>query len=294
MWWPGSDPYWVADSFELRPRRNYYPPWYSGGYAVPWAHLNGKSRSYDPAPWDDSVRVEEGRQSPLTMTLSGWYNRTSRQGRINVRIVNTTSQALSKTYIRYALTEETASYRQILRKFYSNGPDTLRMQAGDTVTIGANATVDRGVNYWVRPSWNADSCRMVVFVQKDTVVNTYDKPAFQSSKVWMRNLPQTGVETAPIERPMDFVSLSAAEPTPFKDQTRISFSLPLEGSVSLGVYNLLGARVRTLVSGTKPAGSHSATWDGRDEKGLLVPGGVYFFELKTPYKSMTTRTVVVR
>lgn len=282
----------------------YYPGWYwqkkltvpTWYYATPWAHLDGTSRDYNPAPWDDSVRVEEGRQSSLTMALSGWYNRASRQGRINAHIVNTSSQALSKTYVRYAITEDVAGYNQTLRKFFNNGNDTLRMQAGDTITIGANATLDRGVNFWTRPSWNADSCRLVVFIQKDTVETGADttKPIYQGSKIWVRTLPQSGVETAPIERPMDYLSLSAAEPTPFKDQTRISFSLPLEGSVSLGVYNLLGARVRTLVSGTKPAGSQSATWDGRDEKGLLVPGGVYFFELKTPYKNLTTRTVVVR
>jgi len=109
----------------------------------------------------------------------------------------------------------------------------------------------------------------------------------------VRTLP-SGVETAPVERPMDFVSLSAAEPTPFKHQTRISFSLSQEGPVSLSVFNLLGARVKTLISGTRPAGSHSVVWDGRDNRGARVPGGVYFFELKTPYKTLTTRTVVVR
>jgi hypothetical protein len=282
----------------------YYPGWYwqkkltvpTWYYATPWAHIDGTSRDYNPAPWDDSVRVEEGRQSDLTMSLSGWFNPSSRQGRINIHIVNANSQPLSKTYIRCAMTENVGSVKQALRKFYSNGADTLRMQAGDTVTIAGNATLDRQINFWTRPSWNADSCRLVVFIQKDSVITGADttKPIYQGAKVWIRTLP-SGVETSPIvESSITEVWLSAAEPTPFKDRTRISFSLPLEGSVSLGVYNLLGARVRTLVSGTKPAGSHSATWDGRDEKGFLLPGGVYFFELKTPYKSLTTRTVVVR
>jgi hypothetical protein len=215
---------------------------------------------------------------------------------MNVHIVNTNSQALSKTYIRYAMTENVGTVKEALRKFYNNGADTLRMQVGDTVTIGGNATLDRGVNFWARPSWNADSCRLVVFIQKDTVIYGADttKPIYQGSKIWIRTLPQSGVETAPIERPMDFVSLSAAEPTPFKDKTRISFSLPQEESVSLGVYNLLGARVNTLVSGTQTAGSHSIVWDGRDDRDARVPGGVYFFELKTPYKTLTARTVVVR
>lgn len=52
--------------------------------------------------------------------------------------------------------------------------------------------------------------------------------------------------------------------------------------------------MNTLVSGTRPAGSYPVVWDGRDHRGARVPGGVYFFELKTPYKTLTTRTVVVR
>lgn len=239
------------------------------------------------------------------MSLSGWYNRATRRGRINVQVVNTGPTPVTRTYIRYALTESGLRYNapngethfeQTLRKFFNNGPDTLRMHVGDTITIGGNATLNRGVDFWTRPSWNPDSSELVVFVQRDTTIYGSDttKPIIQGSKILVRTLPQTGVETAPLERPMDFVSLSAAEPTPFKDQTRISFSLPLEGSVSLGVYNLLGARVRTLVSGTRPAGSHSAVWDGRDNRGAIVPGGVYFFELKTPYKTLTARTVVVR
>lgn len=289
----------MANRLEDSLRVRYYPAWYWAStywaYATPWAHIDGTSRNYSPAPWDDSVRVEEGRQSPLTMALSGWYNPSSRQGRINVHIVNTSSQAITRTYLRYAITENVGADKQTFRKFYSNGSDTLRMQTGDTVTIAGNATLDRGVNFWTRPSWNADSCRMVVFIQRDTVVTGADtaKPIIQGSKIWVRTLP-SGVETAPVERPMDFVSLSAAEPTPFKNQTRISFSLPQEGPVSLSIFNLLGARVNTLVSGTRPAGSHSAVWDGRDNRGARVPGGVYFFELKTPYKTLTTRTVVVR
>ena len=108
----------------------------------------------------------------------------------------------------------------------------------------------------------------------------------------MRNLP-LGVEISPVVEPATGIWLSVAEPTPFKDRTRISFSLPQEGPVGLSVYNLLGARVTTLVSGTRPAGSHSVVWDGRDNRGAHVPGGIYFFDLKTPYKSLTTRTVVV-
>lgn len=230
------------------------------------------------------------------MSLSGWFNPSSRQGRINAHIVNTSSQALSRTYIRYVMTENVGSVKEVMRKFYNNGADTLRMQVGDTVTIAGNATLDRGVNFWTRPSWNADSCRLVVFIQKDSVITGADttKPIYQGSKIWVRTLP-SGVETSPIaESPITEVSLGAAEPTPFKAATRISYALPSDGPVSLAVFNLVGAKVRSLVSGTERAGNHTAVWDGRNDQGARVPQGVYFFELRTPSRNLTTRTVVVR
>lgn len=302
VWWPNQppyDPFYASDSFEIRRRRNYYPPWYSGGYAAPWGHIDG-TQNGTTSQWATAVNQRLTVSSPLTMTLSGWYNRTSRQGRINVQVTNTLMAPLSKTYLCYALTETGKRYNapngeqvfgQVFRKYFANRSDSL--WRGDTITIGAGATLNRGVNFSVRDTFNADSCQLVVFVQKDSIISTYNKEVIQCSKIWVRTLP-SGVEISPVVEPATGVWLSAAEPTPFKDQTRISFSLPQEGPVSLSVYNLLGARVRTLVSGTKPAGSHSAVWDGRDNRGARVPGGVYFFELKTPYKTLTTRTVVVR
>jgi hypothetical protein len=288
----------------------YYKPWYwylgAWEYATPWAHIDGKSSGYDYSTtvWGPEVTAESQVASPLTMSLSGWYNRSTLLGRINVHIVNTDSQARTNTHIRYALTESGLHFNapngerifgQVLRKFFSNGADTLRMQDGDTITIAGNATLDRGVNFWTRSSWNADSCRLVVFVQQDTLLSDSTRPTLQGSKIWVRNLTQTGVKTSPIvEPPATECWLSTPTPTPFKTFTTIRYSLPAEAPVSLGVYNLVGMKVRTLGSGRQRNGNHIVGWDGRNEAGVRVPGGVYFFELKTPFRNLTTRTVLVR
>jgi hypothetical protein len=313
MYWPypGNDPFWYADSFELRPRRNYYPPGYLQGgvwyYATPWLSIDGRdsvNETWSLAEWQAMVDARAAVQTPLTMTLSGSYNPTMRQGRINVHIVNTSPSALSLTYIRYALTESGLRYNapngerifgQVLRKFFSNGPDTLRMQNGDTVTIAGNATLDRGVDFHIRSNYNADSCELVVFVQKDSLLRDSTKEIIQGSKILVRSLP-LGVETAPIvEQPTPGVWLGNAEPTPFKSFTRISYGLPSEGPVSLVVYNLVGAKVRTLVSDQSgQPGRHQIVWDGRNDRGATVPKGIYFFELRTPSKNLTIRAVLVR
>lgn len=47
------------------------------------------------------------------------------------------------------------------------------------------------------------------------------------------------------------------------------------------MYNILGQEVRALVNADKPAGYHTAHWDGKDNFGKLVPSGVYIYRIET-------------
>jgi len=73
--------------------------------------------------------------------------------------------------------------------------------------------------------------------------------------------------------------LLAAYPNPFNPETTIRYELASRVHVSLRVYDVSGAVVRTLVSGDKPAGSYSLTWSGRDDHGSAVGSGVYFYRI---------------
>jgi len=54
-------------------------------------------------------------------------------------------------------------------------------------------------------------------------------------------------------------------------------NLHLQGT--LIIYNLLGQEVRRLASGRYQSGTYQATWDGYDEAGRAVAGGVYVYRL---------------
>jgi len=75
--------------------------------------------------------------------------------------------------------------------------------------------------------------------------------------------------------------LAGARPSPFVGQTSLSFELAQESDVSLEVYDLRGARVRTLARGAHPAGRHTATWDGRDDDGRRAAAGVYLVRMSS-------------
>jgi len=64
-------------------------------------------------------------------------------------------------------------------------------------------------------------------------------------------------------------------PNPFNPKTVISYQLSVVSQVDLSIFNILGQKVATLISGKLPAGDYKAEWDAGS-----LPGGVYFYKLK--------------
>ncbi|MCH8961227.1 MAG: hypothetical protein IH820_07845 [Bacteroidetes bacterium] len=50
--------------------------------------------------------------------------------------------------------------------------------------------------------------------------------------------------------------------------------------MNLSIYNVLGQRVTTLVSGLQAPQSYTVRWNGRDDSGSLVPSGLYLYRLE--------------
>jgi flagellar hook assembly protein FlgD len=50
-------------------------------------------------------------------------------------------------------------------------------------------------------------------------------------------------------------------PNPFNPKTAIGYQLSAVSTVELSIYNLLGQKVATLVSGKQAAGQHQIEWD---------------------------------
>lgn len=71
-------------------------------------------------------------------------------------------------------------------------------------------------------------------------------------------------------------ALAAAFPNPLHDGTNVAFDLAAAGNVRLEVYDLHGARVRTLTNRRWEAGTWQVRWNGDDESGRGVAPGVYF------------------
>jgi len=99
-----------------------------------------------------------------------------------------------------------------------------------------------------------------------------------------------GVDVPPTSHPF----YAKNWPNPFNPITKIEFSLPREGHVSLKVYNVRGELVRTLVDENRPAGPQVVEWDGSNDRGHSVASGVYFYETRTAGKSTIQKMALVK
>jgi len=88
----------------------------------------------------------------------------------------------------------------------------------------------------------------------------------------------------------EMYSLKQNYPNPFNPSTKISFGLPSRSMVQIEIYNLLGQRVKTLLSGELSAGNFSLEWNGTDGGSKNVTSGVYFYKMtaRSPEKSFTS------
>lgn len=88
--------------------------------------------------------------------------------------------------------------------------------------------------------------------------------------------------------------LDAPRPNPFNPATEIRFALSRAGRVRVAVYNVAGARVRTLVDGPLEAGEHAVRWDGTDDRGRNSGSAAYFIRMDAPGGHETRKAVLLR
>ncbi len=90
-------------------------------------------------------------------------------------------------------------------------------------------------------------------------------------------------------KPQKF-ELSQNYPNPFNPNTRINFSLPVEGKVEVGVYDITGQEIKKLVDHDfLSAGNYTAEWNGTDNFGNKVVSGIYFARMISGHSQKTIK-----
>ncbi|MFZ0453252.1 MAG: T9SS type A sorting domain-containing protein [Ignavibacteriaceae bacterium] len=84
-------------------------------------------------------------------------------------------------------------------------------------------------------------------------------------------------------------ALYQSYPNPFNPTTHIEYSIPQKVMVTLNVFNILGQKVETLVSGVEAPGKHNITFDGS-----RYASGVYIYRLQAGSYSFTKKMVLLK
>jgi hypothetical protein len=95
--------------------------------------------------------------------------------------------------------------------------------------------------------------------------------------------------TAPVN-----VVLNQNYPNPFNPTTEISYNLTQAGAVTLEVFNSRGQKVKTLVSETQTAGTHTVEWNGTDDSSNAVSSGMYFYKMKTGTTEVAKKMILMK
>ena len=116
----------------------------------------------------------------------------------------------------------------------------------------------------------------------------YSKNGFQINENWDWSSTisfETAVATPHSSQESPISSISdyqlANYPNPFNAETTISFRLPKAAEVSIKIYNICGHEIKSIFNRKLPGGYHKLTWDGSDNFGTIVPGGIYLIYFST-------------
>ncbi len=165
-------------------------------------------------------------------------------------------------------------------------PRLTAEDSGTLVEVGFDAAVLRyGSTFSVRVWDSAQPLEVPQSVQEGDA-----SPAYEANRVWVATRAEH----------QEVLQLAAGPVvlTPngdgANDGGRLRYDL-LEliesASVSVGVWDLSGRRVRRVYAGWDGVGLYERVWDGRDEAGRLVPPGLYLYRVAVEADRQTIQAI---
>ena len=280
-----SDPFYRFNISDNNARAEYYNV---AGSGVPYMKIDGIITPTSYTSYWYSIQNRDTVSSPLSISLSGEYNPTARNGNLHISIEATSQITATNLVVQIALVESNIYYsapngvnihNQTLRFLLPNA-------SGTPLTIANGQTVYLDQAFSCTTLIVTDNSEFIVWVQSQT-----NKEVLQASKIGITNLT-VGIEDCPA-LPSVF-GLSQNYPNPFNAKTIIDYSIGKNSDVKLSVYDLAGRLVNTLYNGAQEAGHYQVTWDGKDRNGNPTASGVYFYRLEAEGKNVTRRMVMLK
>ncbi len=181
-------------------------------------------------------------------------------------------------------------FRSFVGVFGANGVDLTWRATGQVHVLGYAIERKRTVPPTADSLWQALDTVVVSGAAADTVTYTFRDSVGEGGRVVyrIRALGTRAQSAVTAELPIVLLAVDAPEPeiptrfdlcqnypNPFNPSTTIRFDLPVESSVSITVFSMIGQRIAVLVDERMPAGRHEVRFDAAS-----LPSGVYFYSMR--------------
>jgi len=164
--------------------------------------------------------------------------------------------------------------------------------AGTSTGLYSTSTLD-GIN----TIWVQESAEAIGNVVVDMVVGRpsdgYLAIATHGNGIYSAQLDAGDLAVNDPNLPTHF-ELTQNYPNPFNPSTTITFTLDVNGTVTLKVFDLMGRKISTLLNNVKKAGTHHIVWNGKDTFGNEMPSGLYLYSLESNGRVYTKKMQLLK
>jgi hypothetical protein len=219
------------------------------------------------------VWVKATPQDPYTDIQISRFNPTRYTDDVSYTIVFVDSASLTRAY-------KVASDNAGMEAKYT----TTHGQLGDVINTISGSTTSAAQNV----VWYVEAT--------DGLYKTLSTPPTNdpnNDPGWYLFLEKKGILAVDGPVPTEF-AMSQNYPNPFNPTTSISYALPKSTDVTIQIFDLLGAPVKTLVNKHQDAGNYTVTWDATNDLGLQVPTGNYIYKIVAGGFSQTRKMTLMK
>lgn len=166
---------------------------------------------------------------------------------------------------------------------YSFTPASVDILSGDTViwvwSAGSHTTtsvlIPAGATSWSSPINSV----VTQFQLQLTIPGTYNYISSLDAGV-MKGVINVSIPTGVADYHKNTYTVKTY-PNPFNNYINISFTLSEKTRTRINVFDVSGQVVKTLTDTDYDIGSYTVTWDGKNDSGVSVNKGIYFYMIES-------------
>ncbi len=271
---------------EGRSKMRTYPPPYNGGYATPWAWIDGRNCSYVYSAWPGYVSSRILDPSDVRLWMSGTYDPGTRSGTVQAVFYNQGLATINAT-CEMVITEDSLNYTGPNGDPWHNHVcrDYLPDHLGTPISIPGGGYDTVVQSFTLQPGWVERMCKIVVYAQDLSFHPDSGYGAFQAGSANV--LEFVGLQEPSV--PALFYNNVAAQvsPSPCRKTAQFRFAARPGRPYHLNLYRLDGSLLEEF-SGLSDAGITTVTW----QRGVGLARGVYAYRVEVAGAVATGKFIV--